>query len=89
MALRTNIVRRDATYYHRVRVPSDLVKVIGRREMKRSLGTNDPLVVLADRDTDVVHTMRNATDWRISNPLKYQLFWKLASPTGFEPVSPP
>jgi hypothetical protein len=34
--------------------------------------------VLADRGTDVVHTMRNATDGRISNPLKYQLFLKLA-----------
>lgn len=44
MALRTNVVRRDATYYHRVRVPRDLVTVIGKREMKRSLGTNDPLV---------------------------------------------
>ena len=42
MALRTNIVRRGATYYHRVRVPPDLTKVIGRRELKRSLMTNDP-----------------------------------------------
>ena len=42
MCLATNIVRRGARYYVRCRVPADLVKALGRKEIWKSLGTSDP-----------------------------------------------
>ena len=34
--------RTDGTYYLRCRIPVDLVPIIGRRELRRSLATADP-----------------------------------------------
>ena len=39
MCLATNIVRRGARYYVTARVPADLVKALGRKEIWKSLGT--------------------------------------------------
>lgn len=41
-AMMTSLVRRGAAYYFRQRVPVDLAGRIGRRELRRSLGTRDP-----------------------------------------------
>lgn len=41
-AMMTSLTRRDAAYYFRQRVPVDLVARIGRRELRRSLGTSSP-----------------------------------------------
>ncbi len=45
MAIRTYLLkdRRTGIYYHRHVVPSKLREVVGRREIKRSLGTKDPI----------------------------------------------
>jgi hypothetical protein len=37
----THLVRRGAIYYHRISVPSALIKAIGRREVLQSLRTSD------------------------------------------------
>ena len=42
MAQVSNLLRRGAAYSARIRVPLDLVPVIGKRELVRALGTNDP-----------------------------------------------
>jgi integrase len=41
MSLQRNVVRRGATYYFRIAVPTDLVAIIGRKEVWRSLKTKD------------------------------------------------
>ena len=41
MAKHPWLLNRDGRYYLRARVPADLVDSIGRREIKRSLGTSD------------------------------------------------
>ena len=38
---------RTGTYYARVRVPKDLVPLLNKKEIKRSLGTKDPRVAKA------------------------------------------
>ena len=42
MALVTNVFRRGATYYFRVRVPPNFRELLGRRELWRSLRTSVP-----------------------------------------------
>lgn len=42
MALLSHLVRRGAAYSARMRVPLDLVEVIGKRELTKALGTSDP-----------------------------------------------
>jgi hypothetical protein len=37
----TNLVRRGAVYYHRCKVPTDIVATYGRREVTYSLKTRD------------------------------------------------
>ncbi len=37
----TNLQRRNGRYYFRVRVPLDLIDTIGKREIKKSLGTSE------------------------------------------------
>lgn len=44
MALTSYIVRRGASYSARIRVPLDLVEIVGRTELVKALGTNDPAV---------------------------------------------
>lgn len=43
MCTDTNVLRRGAVYYVRMRVPSDLRERFGRREIWKSLGTREPL----------------------------------------------
>ena len=42
MALASYLVRRRGRYHVRCRVPLDLVNTIGRREIRRALGTASP-----------------------------------------------
>jgi hypothetical protein len=42
MGLQTHISRRGAVYYFRLRVPADLVAVIGRKELRRTLAASRP-----------------------------------------------
>lgn len=42
MSLVTNVFRRGAVFHFRTRVPARLVGVVGRKELWRSLRTNDP-----------------------------------------------
>lgn len=42
MALASNIFRRGATYSARIRVPLDLVDLVGKTELVKALGTSDP-----------------------------------------------
>jgi hypothetical protein len=44
VGLQTNVIRRGAVYYYRVSVPADLMAIVRRREIWRSLGTSDPLL---------------------------------------------
>lgn len=44
MTLHSHCTRRDGRYYFRVRIPTDLVKMLGRSEIRKSLGTSDPKV---------------------------------------------
>jgi integrase len=46
MSLSSNVVRRGAVYYARMRVPKDLANAIGRRELVQSLKTRDPVEAL-------------------------------------------
>ena len=41
MCLATNIVRREARYYVRLRVPTDLVGALNKVEVWKALGTAD------------------------------------------------
>ncbi len=41
MAKNGGPVRRGSRWYMRVRVPDDLVDIIGKREISKSLGTGD------------------------------------------------
>ena len=43
----TNLVRRGAVYYHRCKVPTDIVETYGRREVTYSLKTRDLLPVFS------------------------------------------
>src|ERR1700722_12840986 len=47
MSLSSNVVRRGAVYYARMRVPKDLIKTIGRSELFKSLKTRDPIEALS------------------------------------------
>lgn len=42
MGISTNVFRRKGRYWFRIRVPADMVRRVGRREIWRSLGTADP-----------------------------------------------
>lgn len=42
MALLSHLVRRGAAYSARMRVPLDLIKIVGKRELTKALGTSDP-----------------------------------------------
>lgn len=42
MGIRTLMERRNGTYTYRKRVPRDLQEILGRKVIKRSLGTSDP-----------------------------------------------
>lgn len=39
---KTHLLRRDGHYYFRIRVPKELVGILGKREIKKSLKTSDP-----------------------------------------------
>ena len=41
MARLSYLLRRGASYYARVRVPLDLVEIVGRKELVKALGTKD------------------------------------------------
>lgn len=41
MAKIPGLTTRDGVYYYRVRVPMDLISVVGKKEIKTSLGTKD------------------------------------------------
>ncbi|CCG42429.1 DUF6538 domain-containing protein [Magnetospirillum molischianum] len=43
MSLATNVVRRGAVYYVRVRVPKRLVQFVGKSEVWKSLETKDAI----------------------------------------------
>lgn len=42
MGRQTYLIRRGGAYSARLRVPKDLVEAVGRRELVKALGTNDP-----------------------------------------------
>lgn len=42
MAQVSHLIRRGAAYSARIRVPLDLVEIVGKREIVKALGTNDP-----------------------------------------------
>lgn len=42
MAQVSHLIRRGASYSARIRVPLDLVEIVGKREIVKALGTNDP-----------------------------------------------
>ena len=42
MARQSYLIRRGGSYSARMRVPADLVEAIGRKELVKALGTNDP-----------------------------------------------
>lgn len=42
MALLSHLVRRGAAYSARMRVPLDLIEIVGKRELTKALGTSDP-----------------------------------------------
>ncbi|WP_366926978.1 DUF6538 domain-containing protein [Pseudogemmobacter hezensis] len=42
MALPSHLFRRGAAYSARMRVPLDLVEILGKRELVQTIGTTDP-----------------------------------------------
>lgn len=71
MARVSHLVRRGAAYSARIRVPLDLVEIMGKRELVKALGTNDEaeakrrLWVVIDcwqREFDDLRTRRALTD---------------------------
>ena len=71
MARVSHLVRRGAAYSARIRVPLDLVEIIGKKELVKALGTNDEaeakrrLWAVIDgwqRDFDDLRTRRALTD---------------------------
>lgn len=70
MGLATNITRRGAVYYIRIAVPKDLIEVLGRREVWKSLGTRDavearrlarPLLGQLDSEWQLLRQRRDLT----------------------------
>ncbi len=70
MARLTYLLRRGASYYARVRVPLELVDIVGRKELVKALGTKDeseakrlmwPVVEEWNRQFDDLKARRNMT----------------------------
>lgn len=70
MARVSFLLRRGASYYARVRVPVDLVEIVGKKELVKALGTKDeaeakrkmwPLVEEWNRQFDDIRSRRNIT----------------------------
>lgn len=70
MARVSFLLRRGASYYARVRVPVDLVEIVGKNELVKALGTKDeteakrkmwPLVEEWNRQFDDIRSRRNIT----------------------------
>lgn len=71
MARLSYLLRRGASYYARVRVPLDLVDIVGRKELVKALGTKDeheakrlmwPVVESWSRQFDDLRARRVLTD---------------------------
>lgn len=57
---RPSQITRSDTYYFRKRVPADLVAVVGRKEIRISLGTKDPLVA---KERHLLKEQEIANEW--------------------------
>lgn len=60
----TNLVRRGAVYYHRCKVPTDIVETYGRREVTYSLKTRDLTEAVRRVKVASVETMKAFDDHR-------------------------
>ena len=61
---RTNLFRRGAVYYHRCKVPTDIVETYGRREVTYSLKTTDLTEAVRRVKVAAVETMKKLDDHR-------------------------